>query len=78
MGADGRREEAVSIDYDRIFWQTALEMVERKLEARGIESITEDQLDHMIRGLDVQREICRGELRQQYGLSSVPKMRMRW
>ena len=68
----------MSIDYDRVFWRAALTMMDEKLEEHGIDSITEEQFDRLMEGMDAQREICRGELRQRLGMSVVPRIRMPW
>jgi hypothetical protein len=66
----------VSIDYDRIFAETLQGMVEEKLDERGIDSITEEQFDRLMDGMAVQQQICVGELRRKFGMSTIPKIRL--
>jgi len=68
-----------TLDYEGIFSREAHAIITQALHERGIDAITEDELELLTHDLRAQYLRCRGELRKTQGISSaVPMMRLRW
>ena len=67
------------IDYEGIFAREVEAIVTTALHERGIDTITEDELEQMMRNLRAEYMHCRAQLRRMCGTpNAVSGVRFRW
>ena len=64
-----------ALDYEGIFSREAHAIITTALHEHGIDAITEEEYEHMVRGLRAEYLRCNGEFRRAFKMSVVPRMR---
>lgn len=68
-----------TLDYEYLFSKTLAELMCEVFPAHGIDSMPDDEFDQLVAELTRDHfHECGAEFRRRYGLSTAPKIRMRW